>query len=161
MILPLVLGLLSLAPVQDKDEERTRRILERIDKEFKESRTRLREEIRAIIREEVGKGSPRPAPETPPPVARKKVYLGVVAGDLTDEERKASGGIKVAEARGPAQKAGMKPGDILVALDGKPVSEETILEILDARKPGDTVEATVVRNGKREALKIVLAERKD
>lgn len=152
-----------------QDEERIKRIVERIEKEIRESHERTREEIRMIIRAEIQKASGKapadPPPQKPAPAApSKKVYLGITAGDLTDAERKAlgvGGGIKIADVRGPAKDAEMKAGDVLVELDGEPVTEERIGGILGRHKPGDTVDATVVRSGKRVTLKVVLGERKD
>jgi len=158
-------GLMALA--QDKqDDERTQRILQRIDKEIRDSHARLREELRAIIRAEIQRlpaAKPAPAP-APAPAEKKKPYLGILADEFTDAERKASGvagGIKVAEARGPAQKAGLRPGDILLEIDAEPVSEERIGKILERYKPGDEVKLTILRDKRRENLKLTLAERQD
>lgn len=151
------------AAAQDKADERLKRILERVEKEIQESHDRLREEIRAIVRTEVARGAGKPAPP-PPPAARKKVMLGLTADDFTDAERKAlgiGGGIKVAAVRGPAEQAGLKPGDILLELGGAPVTEETIGKTLEKYQPGDAAEAVALRGGKRLTLKLVLAERKD
>jgi len=155
-----------------QDDERIKRIVERIEKEIRESHDRTREEIRAIIRAEIQKAqgkTPTPAPKpepkaTPAPSAPKKVVLGVTAEDMTDAERKAlgiGGGIKVAAVRGPAADAGLKPGDILVELDGEAVTEERIGEILSKRKPGDTVSVKVLRARQSVKLSVVLGERKD
>ena len=150
-----------------QDDERTKRILDRVEKEIRDSENRLRDEIRALIRAELrkepapsAKPEPGPSAETP----RRRVLLGVTADEFTDAERKAlgvGGGIKVADVRGPAEKAGVKAGDILLELDGKPVTEETVGRVLEGKKPGDEVEATLLRGGKREKVKILLAERKD
>ena len=70
-------------------------------------------------------------------------------------------GIKVAEVRGPAAKAGLQPGDILLSLDGRPVSEETIAGLLDQKSPDDEVAAVVLRGTEKKTFKIVLAERRD
>jgi len=156
----LILGALLLA--QPQDEERSKRILERIEKEIRASQDRLREEIRAILRAELGKApEPKPAPPAPP---GKKPYLGVTADDFPDAERKAlgvAGGLKVASVRGPAQAAGLRPGDVLVELAGEPVSEERIGELLGKHRPGETVSVVVLRAGRRETLQLTLAERKE
>lgn len=155
--------LLSTA-VQAQDDERVKRIVDRIEKEIRESHDRTREEIRAIIRAEIQKGGGK-TPSAPPPAApARKVYLGITAGDLTDAERKSlgiGGGIKIDDVRGPAKDAGLKAGDILLELDGEPVTEERIGPILAKRKPGDSVDATVLRANKRTTLKVVLGERKE
>jgi S1-C subfamily serine protease len=158
----LVLALLA-APAQE--DERTKRILDRIEKEIRDSEARLRDEIRAILRAELRKDAPPVKPPTPDvPAPRRRVLLGVTADEFTDAERKAlgvGGGIKVADVRGPAEKAGIKAGDILLELDGRPVTEETVGAALEKKQPGDEVEATLLRAGKREKVRVVLGERKD
>ncbi len=153
---PLALLPASASGAQDKqDEERVKRIVERIEREIRESHERTREEIRAIIRAELQK-SGKPAAPAP------KVYLGITAGDVTDEERKAHPvGIKVADVRGPAKEAGLMPGDFLTEIDQREVTEENIGELLSKRQPGDTVEVTIIRGKKSRHLKIVLGERKE
>jgi S1-C subfamily serine protease len=151
-----------------QDDERVKRIVERVEKEIRESHDRTREEIRAIIRAEIQKAqgkTPTPVPKpVVPPAAAKKVALGITAEDMTDAERKSlgiGGGIKVAAVRGPAADAGLKPGDILVELDGEAVTEERIGEILSRHQPGDTVSVKVLRGKQTAKLSLVLGERKD
>jgi len=157
--------LLGSAAAYGQDDDRLKRIVDRIEKEIRESHEHTREEIRAIIRAELQKAQAKtPATPAPGPKAAGKVYLGVSADDLTEADRKALGtasGIRVAGVRGPAKDAGIQPGDLLVELDGQPVSEEKLGELLSKRRPGDTVEAVVLREKKRVTVKIVLAERKD
>jgi putative serine protease PepD len=59
---------------------------------------------------------------------------------------------------GPADLAGIVPGDRVVAVDGEPVAspEEFVVQIR-SRVPGDGVELTVVRNGDRMTLPVTLA----
>lgn len=159
--LPFLLAL--PAGAQAQDDERLARILERIEREIRASHTRLREEIRELIRAELAaKPGEKPAPRPAPAPVKRKATLGITAGDLSEQERKAAGiggGLKVEEVRGPAEKAGMKPGDILVELDGEAVTEERIGEILSRHRPGDTVAVVVVRGKKRETLQLTLGER--
>jgi S1-C subfamily serine protease len=156
----LALVIPSVAVAQDDD--RVKRIVDRIEKEIRQSHERTVEELRAIIRAEIQKSQGKtPEPARP---AAKKVYLGLLADDLTEADRKALGsgsGIKVADVRGPAKDAGVKAGDILVELDGEAVGEDKLAEILSKHKPGDELEAVVLRAKKRVPLKIVLGERKD
>lgn len=144
-----------------QDDERVKRIVDRIEKEIRESHDRTREEIRAIIRAEIQKGAGKePAPAAP----ARKVLFGITADDMTDAERKALGGVggvKIADVRGPAKEGGIKAGDILIELDGDSLTEERLGEILGRHKPGDTIEAVVLRSKKRITLKVVLGERKD
>jgi len=156
----LALVIPSVAVAQDDD--RVKRIVDRIEKEIRQSHERTLEELRAIIRAEIQKSQGKtPEPARP---AAKKVYLGLLADDLTEADRKALGsgsGIKVAEVRGPAKDAGVKAGDILVELDGAAVGEDKLAEILSKHNPGDELDAVVLRSKKRVPLKIVLGERKD
>jgi S1-C subfamily serine protease len=49
-------------------------------------------------------------------------------------------------------------GDIIVALDGKPVMNlDDLLELLERRQPGDTVTLSIVRGQEKIEQKITLA----
>ncbi len=46
----------------------------------------------------------------------------------------------------PAEQAGLRTNDVITAIDGKPIDDESALaKIVDSRKPGDTVTLTVLR----------------
>ncbi len=165
-----VFALLVPSVAFSQDDERVKRIVDRIEKEIRESHERTREDIRAIIRNEIqkslGKTTPAPAPVPAPEKApaAKKVFLGITADDLTEADRKTLGvrsAVKVADVRGPAKDAGLKPGDLLLELDGEAVNEEKLADILARHKPGDALEGSVLRGGKKQSVKIVLGERKD
>lgn len=60
----------------------------------------------------------------------------------------------------PAAKAGLRSGDILVTLAGEKITEgRTITSILAEKKPGDTVEVTLLRDGREERLTVTLGAR--
>jgi S1-C subfamily serine protease len=74
----------------------------------------------------------------------------------------ASGGLVVVsvQAGGPAEKAGMLIGDILVALDGKPVADtDDVQALLDPERVGKAIAATVIRGGEVAALTVTVGER--
>jgi serine protease DegQ len=64
------------------------------------------------------------------------------------------------EPGGPADKAGLLLGDVLTALQEKPIEElETIQELLYSAKVGEKVAATAVRGGALVQLSFTLGER--
>lgn len=84
-------------------------------------------------------------------------FLGVRIGLLTDEIRGLTkfngrgviiGGNTDPEPDSPAGKAGIKRGDIIVSLDGKPTSDPDVLRsMISVRRPGETVTLGVWRDG--------------
>ena len=62
----------------------------------------------------------------------------------------------------PADKGGLKPGDVVVALNGKPVNDNSQLtRDVGVIPPGNTVKLDVVRDGKPRTVEVKLAERPD
>ncbi|HTY42557.1 MAG TPA: Do family serine endopeptidase [Thermoanaerobaculia bacterium] len=62
----------------------------------------------------------------------------------------------------PADKAGVKPGDTIVKVDGVPVKEtRDLIGYVSGKAPGSKVQLDVVRDGKEQTLTASLAERKD
>ncbi|GAW93761.1 S1C family serine protease [Calderihabitans maritimus] len=60
---------------------------------------------------------------------------------------------------GPAEKAGMKPGDIIVKIDDEIIASfEDLQKVLYRHQVGDRVTITVIRNGKRLTLPVILGE---
>jgi S1-C subfamily serine protease len=59
----------------------------------------------------------------------------------------------------PAARAGIEPGDILLALDGQPVSGAgDSLAIMQARQWGDLVTLTVLRGGQTQDIAVTLQQ---
>jgi len=59
---------------------------------------------------------------------------------------------------GPADVAGVKPGDVIVAIDGRPVTSSVELIVaIRAKAVGDTTQLTVLRDGRRFTLTVTLA----
>ncbi|MGA1978962.1 MAG: DegQ family serine endoprotease [Sedimentisphaerales bacterium] len=95
-------------------------------------------------------------------------FLGVGIQDLTAENAPFFGlkqdtkGVLVPEVTkgSAAEKAGLKPGDVIIELDGKPVESAKELQgRVSAIKPDTDVELVVLRDGKRENLTAKLSER--
>ena len=52
-----------------------------------------------------------------------------------------------------ADEAGLRPGDVIVAIDGEEIaSNERLGEIIRGHEPGDSIELTVERNGEQQTL---------
>jgi carboxyl-terminal processing protease len=58
----------------------------------------------------------------------------------------------------PAEKAGIKSGDFIVSLDGKPVREMSLTDAIGQMRgePGTDIELSIRRNGEKELLEFVL-----
>ena len=62
----------------------------------------------------------------------------------------------------PADAAGVQHGDVIVAVDGKPVKQtRDLIDYVSSKKPGTKVKLDILRIGKRMALTVTLAERQE
>ncbi len=60
----------------------------------------------------------------------------------------------------PAAQAGIQPKDVITAVDGQPIVDETTLgRALSQRKPGDRVQLTIARGGEQLTIDVTLGER--
>jgi len=85
------------------------------------------------------------------------VYLGTIP-DYDDDQK----GVKLSGVRegSPAEKGGLKGGDVIVGFDGKPIGTiNDYMQGLSGHKPGDTVEVVVKRDGTETKLKVTLGSR--
>jgi sigma-B regulation protein RsbU (phosphoserine phosphatase) len=56
--------------------------------------------------------------------------------------------VKTVEPGGPAERAGLRPGSRIIAINGRPIEDrDTLYEIWAHQKPGNTVELVVLNNG--------------
>lgn len=61
---------------------------------------------------------------------------------------------------GPADHAGIKPGDILQAVDGNEISNSAeVLNLVAALPPGRTVLLTIFRNQSEKSLSVTVGKR--
>jgi serine protease Do len=62
----------------------------------------------------------------------------------------------------PADKAGLKPGDVVVAISGKPIADNNQLtRDVGVVPPGKSVKLDVIRDGKERSIEVTLAPRPD
>ncbi|HYA19421.1 MAG TPA: Do family serine endopeptidase [Burkholderiales bacterium] len=94
-------------------------------------------------------------------------WIGVEAQDLTHELAEsfklpnASGALIAGVVKsGPADKAGVKPGDVLLAVQGKPVADSVSMQnLVAALPPGKPAAFTMMRNQTEMQVKISIAKR--
>uniref|UniRef100_UPI0010411802 S1C family serine protease n=1 Tax=Actinomadura roseirufa TaxID=2094049 RepID=UPI0010411802 len=68
------------------------------------------------------------------------------------------GGQDPVTKNGPADKAGLKPGDVITQLDGKPIEDATdLIAQIRSRAPGDRVKVTYERGGKPATVEVTLS----
>jgi len=94
-------------------------------------------------------------------------YIGVEVQDLTKElaesfKLTSTEGALIAGVLkdGPADSAGIKPGDILIAVAGKPVtSSSDMLNLIAVLSPGQTATFRILRNQEERSFKISISKR--
>ncbi|HRB28826.1 MAG: trypsin-like peptidase domain-containing protein [Nitrosomonas sp.] len=94
-------------------------------------------------------------------------WLGVSMQDMTEELSESlnveqiSGSLVASVLKdGPADKAGIKPGDVLIAVESQPVKNSAeILNLVAALAPGKTVNVTIIRNKEEKSIPIKVGVR--
>jgi len=93
-------------------------------------------------------------------------YIGVMLDErYTGEgvlvlEAPEEGAATPVEPGSPADLAGIRPGDVIVAIDGRPVTEpDEVVVAIRARAPGDTVTLRIRTGEEERDVRVVLAER--
>jgi membrane-associated protease RseP (regulator of RpoE activity) len=102
------------------------------------------------------------------PFGAKRAYLGVAMVDLTPELREFFGAPKDAGVlvsslteNGPATKAGLRVGDVITAVNGKPV--ENMFEVVSAMRDkhaGDAIRIDTIRGKAKQSI-VATAEERD
>jgi serine protease Do len=96
-------------------------------------------------------------------------WLGVMIQKITPELERSFGlssseGALVGDVipGGPAEKAGVKRGDVIVGFNGHQIKEmENLPKVVAATRPGETVEMEIVRDGKTEVVRVLIEVLKD
>jgi serine protease Do len=94
-------------------------------------------------------------------------FIGVTLTDVTPALQQALGlsvatGAMVQDVtpRSPAERAGLRPYDVIVEVEGRRVaSNQELIQDISARAPGTVARLDVLREGRRQTLNVKLAER--
>jgi putative serine protease PepD len=90
--------------------------------------------------------------------SREQGYLGVGLTDRTDGGQGAV--IANVESGSPADQAGIKDGDIVVSINGQPVTGRAgMIAVVRDAEPGETISITIERSGKTVTVEATLAQR--
>jgi serine protease Do len=96
-------------------------------------------------------------------------FLGMQISDVTDQAKE---GFNLPDARGalvqtvapgkPAAEAGVKEGDVIIEVDGRPMrNNRDVIDYISYLPVGSTVKLTVIREGQHKVLSAKTAERPD
>src|SRR5208283_3583032 len=91
-------------------------------------------------------------------------FIGIQISDVTPDnakffEMKKAEGAVIAEVEpdAPGAKAGLRTGDVITELDGKPVTDAGQLQMtVGQKRPGDTIHLQVVRDSKPTTISVTL-----
>jgi hypothetical protein len=105
--------------------------------------------------------APAPAPEIPAP----RVMIGITMNEEIPEPLLDHLGLEPSTAvlvdrviEGlPAERAGLRPRDVIVEVDGqRPLTSQRIRELINRKDPGEKVNVKVIRRGQERAIQIEL-----
>ena len=100
---------------------------------------------------------PAPAPAPPAPATG----YGAWFGSIPDMDNSTAGiYLNGVTAGSPAEKSGLKAGDMLLKMAGKPTIDlQSMTEVLRAHKPGDTITVVFQREGAEKSVAVILGVR--
>jgi serine protease Do len=93
-------------------------------------------------------------------------WLGVTISDVPEEvvkmyelETKDGAFVREVENEGPADKAGVEAGDIILEVSGKKIRNSTeLITLIGSSEPGNTVNLKILRDGKGKNIEVRLEE---
>jgi uncharacterized caspase-like protein/predicted transcriptional regulator len=141
----------SLATQQAQMEEQKR---------LAEERRRLEEEKKRIAEEQASLREDKEAKKT-----KTRGWMGISVQDVTEDIAKSlklsqRGGAMISEVfKGePADKAGLRPGDVIIEVNGKGIKDTRVLLILLASfHENEKVQVKVLRDGQKEAYLVAMS----
>lgn len=87
----------------------------------------------------------------------KHGFLGIQLGGEAEDGKVTIQGV---QPDGPAEKAGIKAGDVLLKIGKQEVKDvQAVVKTVGAAKPGDKLKLTIERDGKEKTITVTLAEK--
>jgi serine protease Do len=85
-------------------------------------------------------------------------FIGIIPVDAKDDDGKVIGAkIDSLSPKGAARKAGLKAGDVIIEINGKPsMGQESLRAQLEGLQPGDSVKLKIKRDGEEKDFKVTL-----
>ena len=85
--------------------------------------------------------------------------MGVVLADATDSAGNDLARVQSVNSGGPADRAGIKVGDVIVAVGGqRTAGADAVIAAIRSHQPGQRVDVTVQRNGSKRTVTLTLAD---
>jgi serine protease Do len=90
------------------------------------------------------------------------VSVGLIPAEAVDElglKNRSGALVATVTPGGPAERAGMEPGDVIVAFNGKPVANrDELVRSVVSTKPGTRVDVKVIRDKQEKTLNVTVEE---
>jgi S1-C subfamily serine protease len=89
-----------------------------------------------------------------------RAAIGAQVGTVTGVDGAPSGtGVVAVTSGGPADRAGLRPGDVIQAAGGTPTPDtQALAGVLAAAHPGEPITLSVIRDGQEQTIKLTLGE---
>lgn len=184
VLIPLTVLAANIAFGQDDEKAKLKKeILQKVEELIKAEEARILKDIEALLDRELGAQKPadqptgkpdekpadKPADKPSDEAKKKRGYLGVRPGDLSDEEREElklkpeDGGIKIGEVLPDTAADGkLEADDIILKVDGKVISDvQGLISAIQASGAGQEIVLNILREGKPKEVKIKLGVHPD
>ena len=97
----------------------------------------------------------------------RRGYIGVGLQDIDESvaaalgiERNRGELLRTVTPGGPAERAGLRQGDVVISVAGQPVTPDQTLAFLVSRQPiGSRIPLEIIRDGRRSTVSVTIAER--
>jgi S1-C subfamily serine protease len=87
-------------------------------------------------------------------------WIGVALADISEDGTDPGVGVADVVRGSPAAQAGVRPGDVILAIDGQPIYNTLgLIRIVASQPPGRTVRLRIYRQGRAFEVSVVVGRR--